>query len=226
LETACGTGIVTRRLREALPCDARLTATDLNDAMLAVAKNTVGVSADVCWQRADMTQLNFDDATFDAVVCQFGLMFAPDKLAALREAKRVLRPGGRLFLTTWGSLERNPLVRVAHETLTALFPDDPPEYLKRAPFGYGDPEQLASLLQGSGFRGIDVDVVEKAATAPCARELAVGLIEGYPLVDEVRARGPARVSEVIEEVASAIARGFGAAPVKGRITALVALAVA
>ena len=226
LETACGTGIVTRRLREALAGDASLTATDLNEPMLAVARRTVGAAAHVDFRRADMTALSFPDGAFDAVVCQFGLMFAPDKAAALREARRVLAPGGRLYLTTWGSLERNPVVALAQEVLASLFPDDPPRYLERAPFGYGDPERLAELLLAAGFDPVQVDVVEKAARIDDARELAIGLIEGYPLVDEIRARGEGRVSVAVDTVAHAIVHRFGDAPVRGRIAALVAMGVA
>ena len=225
LETACGTGIVTRRLREALADDALLIASDLNDPMLAVARRTVG-PARVEWARADMCELHFADGEFDAVVCQFGLMFVPDKLAAVREARRVIKPGGRLLLTTWAPLERNPVVSLAHHAIASLFPDDPPQYLLRAPFGYGDPELLAELLVAGGFRDVEVDVVEKSASSPSARDLAVGLIEGYPLVDEIKLRDEARLPAAIDAVAAAIARRFGDAPVRGRIAALMASATA
>ncbi len=226
LETACGTGIVTRRLREALPRDALLVASDLNEPMLAVARQTVGAAADVAWARANMCDLQFGDAGFDAVVCQFGLMFVPDKLAAVREARRVLKPGGSFLVTTWAPLDRNPIVDLAHRTLGAVFPEDPPQYLARAPFGHGDPDALADLLVAGGFHDVVVDVVEKAAVAPSARELALGLIKGYPLVDEIKLRGEARLPEAVAAVAQAISQQFGDAPVRARITALVASAVA
>jgi SAM-dependent methyltransferase len=225
LETACGTGIVTRRLREVLPDDALLVASDLNEPMLAVARRTVG-PANVQWTQADMTALQFGNGEFDTVVCQFGLMFVPDKLAAVREARRVLRPRGSYLLTTWAPLERNPAVELTHHTLGLLFPDDPPAYLRRAPFGYGDPDVLADLLIAGGFREVAVDIVEKTARSPSARELAVGLIAGYPLVNEIKLRDEARLPEVVDAVARAIARQFGDQPVRSRIAALVATAVA
>jgi ubiquinone/menaquinone biosynthesis C-methylase UbiE len=226
LETACGTGIVTRRLRDALPRDALLVASDLNEPMLAVARHAVGASADVAWARANMCDLQFGDAGFDTVVCQFGLMYVPDKLAAVREARRVLKLGGRFLVTTWAPLDRNPIIGLAHRTLGAVFPGDPPQYLARAPFGHGDPDALADLLVTGGFRDVVVDVVEKAAVSRSARELAVGLIKGYPMVDEIKLRGEARLPEAVVAVAKAIGRQFGEAPVKARITALVASAVA
>lgn len=226
LETACGTGIVTRRLREVLSDDALLVASDLNPPMLAVARKTVGHAAPVEWTQADLCNLRFADGAFDAVVCQFGLMFAPDKLAAVREARRVLRPGGTFLVTTWAPLERNPIVAVAHHAITLLLAEDPPQHLRRTPFGFGDPEVLADLLHEGGFRDVVVDVLEKAATSPSASELAIGLIEGSPLADEIKARDEARLPAVVSAVARAIARRYGDKPVKARISALVASAVA
>jgi ubiquinone/menaquinone biosynthesis C-methylase UbiE len=228
LETACGTGIVTRRLREVLSDDARLVASDLNDPMLAVARRTVGSAANVEWVRADMCKLHFADGEFDTVVCQFGLMFVPDKLSAVREARRVLKRGGTLLLTTWAPLARNPIVNLAHLTIASLFPEDPPQYLARAPFGYGDPDVLTELLDKGGFQDVVVDVVEKAATSPSASDLAIGLIEGYPLIDEIRLRDASRAPAAIEAVAEALAGQFGKGkgPVRGRLSALVASAVA
>lgn len=225
LETACGTGIVTRRLRAALPNDALLIASDLNAPMLAVAKQTLQASANVEWIQADMTQLGFGDGQFDALVCQFGLMFVPDKLAALREARRVLTPKGTLLLTTWAALARNPVVELTRDTLGQLFPSDPPRYYERAPFGYGDRGLLTSWLQEAGFSNVAVDLVEKPAFSPSARDVAVGLIEGYPIADEIRSRSPELLPEAVARVERAIRSVYGE-PVRARSTALVAEASA
>ncbi|HEX7842181.1 MAG TPA: methyltransferase domain-containing protein [Kofleriaceae bacterium] len=226
LETACGTGIVTRWLREALPDDGLLVASDLNPPMLAMARKIVGSAARVEWTQADMCKLHFADDSFDAVICQFGLMYATDKLAAVREARRVLRPGGSFLLTTWAPLDRNPIVAVAHHALTLLLAEDPPQHLARTPFGFGDPDVLTDLLREGGFEDVVVDVVEKAASSPSAYELAAGLIEGSPLADEIRACGKACLPAVVSAVSRAIARRYGDQPVKARISALVASAVA
>jgi ubiquinone/menaquinone biosynthesis C-methylase UbiE len=226
LETACGTGIVTRRLREVLHNDALLVASDLHEPMLAVARAALGSEAAVEWSQADMCELRFGDRAFDAVVCQFGLMFVADKLAAVREAHRVLEPGGSLLLTTWAPLDRNAVISVAHHTVGLVFAENPPQHLVRAPFGHGDPRELHDLLVAGGFRDVEVDVVEKSTSAPSAHELAAGLLEGTPLGDEIRLRDAARLPSVIGAVARAIGRRFGDRPVKGQIAALVASAVA
>jgi ubiquinone/menaquinone biosynthesis C-methylase UbiE len=225
LETACGTGIVTRRLREALSDDALLFSTDLNEPMLAVAKATLGPSLKVEWAQADMTWLGFEDGRFDVVVCQFGLMFVPDKLAALREARRVLKPGGKLLLTTWASLDRNPVVELAQRSIAALFPNDPPQYYARAPFGYGDTQKLASWIAEAGFADVQVEIVEKSAFSESARDVAVGLVEGYPIAEEISSRDPSLLSVAVDEVARAIQAAYGT-PVETRIAALVAEASA
>jgi ubiquinone/menaquinone biosynthesis C-methylase UbiE len=226
LETACGTGIVTRRLREVMPGGALLVASDLNEPMLAVARKTVGSAAHVEWTQADMCKLDAADSEFDAVVCQFGLMFVPDKLAAVREARRVLKRRGTLLLTTWASLEENPIIHAVHRAIASVFPEDPPQYLPRAPFGYGDPEVLMDLLLEGGFGNVVVDVVEKPALSPNARDLAVGLIEGYPLIDEIRLRDASRLPAALDAVTTAIARQFGERPVRARISALIASGMA
>jgi SAM-dependent methyltransferase len=219
LETACGTGIVTRRLRESLPPEAKLVATDLNEPMASVAKDLLGPDAKVDWKRADMTRLPFDSGEFDAVVCQFGLMFVPDKPAAVREALRVLRPGGRLCMVTWRSMDANPVVRLAHDAVGAFFPDDPPQYFN-VPFGFGQPEQVVPLLVDAGFIDVEAETVDKPTTSESARELAVGLIGGYPISDIIKQQDPALLPEVIDAVTRAIADRHGEGVVTTRISAL------
>jgi ubiquinone/menaquinone biosynthesis C-methylase UbiE len=125
LELAAGTGIVSRRLRDALAPDARLTVTDLNPPMLGVAQAKFSDGEAVVFTPADAMALPFGDAQFDLIVCQFGVMFFPDKIASYREAARVLRPGGRYIFNTWGTMEANPFSLIAHEVTARFFPDDP-----------------------------------------------------------------------------------------------------
>jgi ubiquinone/menaquinone biosynthesis C-methylase UbiE len=107
LETAAGTGVVTAALASALP-QSEIIATDLNQAMLDVASSRVSAS-NVSFREADALALPFDDGSFDLVVCQFGIMFYPDKVAGNAEARRVLRDGGRYLLAIWNHLDKNPL---------------------------------------------------------------------------------------------------------------------
>jgi len=130
LEIACGTGIVTRRLRDALPATIEIVATDLNSDMFEFAKPKFGDDENVIWQQADASAVPFPDCSFDAAVCQFGVMFVPDKAAAMRESYRVLRGGGVFLFNVWDSLEMNPFGQIAHTTIASFFDRDPPRFMR------------------------------------------------------------------------------------------------
>ena len=134
LEIAAGTGVVTRALAIALPASAAIVATDLNPGMLETAVQ-VGTTRPVQWRPADAMKLPFADAEFDVVVCQFGVMFFPDKCQAFAEARRVLRPGGAFLFNAWGRIEDNEFADVVTTSLASLFPADPPRFLARTPHG-------------------------------------------------------------------------------------------
>ena len=137
LEIAAGTGVVTRRLASALPESVAIVATDLNQGMLDQAA-AAGTSRPVEWRRADAAQLPFPDKAFDAVVCQFGVMFFPDKARAFAEARRVLCPGGVFLFNVWDRIEENEFADVITAELATLYPADPPRFLARTPHGYAD----------------------------------------------------------------------------------------
>ena len=97
------------------------------------------------WRQADATKLPFADGAFDAVVCQFGLMFFPDKAAGIREAFRVLRSGGQYLFNVWDAIEHTPITRITHETVAEFFPTDPPQFY-RVPFSLHEPEPIVRML--------------------------------------------------------------------------------
>lgn len=186
LETAAGTGIVTEALAAALP-DAEIVATDLNQAMLDVAAAR-GLPGRVRLQAADAQSLPFDDGSFDLVVCQFGAMFFPDRVGAYREASRVLRSGGRFLFNVWDSLDHNPVSARLGDAVAANFPDDPPTFYRRVPFGYHDVAQIEADLRAAGFTDIAVETVSEVSRVD-ARAAATGLCQGSPMGAEIEARG-------------------------------------
>jgi SAM-dependent methyltransferase len=222
LELACGTGILTRRLLDQLPPTARLVATDLSPAMLDYAEGQVGQSDRIRWQQADATALPFPDATFDVVACQFGVMFFPDKLAAMREVRRVLRPGGSFLFNVWSSLEDAELSRVVDQALRERFPDDPPGFLN-VPHSYHQPEVILATLEEAGFGDVRIERVEKAINGASARDFATGTVTGSPI--KVATQGRAAPGELIDMLAARIARVSGD-PIRGvRLLALVVTAI-
>jgi ubiquinone/menaquinone biosynthesis C-methylase UbiE len=222
LETAAGTGIVTRALARVLPQTA-IVATDLNDAMLKVAAAN-HPSGSVTWKQADAQALPFGDAEFDALVCQFGLMFFPDKPAGLRQARRVLRSGGHLFFNVWDRLDRNPLSAVVGDAVSEQFPGDPPQFLSRGPFGWNDAEEIRRLVQAAGFEDVAVETVEKVTNVASALGAAQALCQGSPLRNEIEARAPERLDAITIAVADALTNRFGAAPFENHMSALVVVA--
>jgi len=219
LEIAAGTGVVTRRLASALAPEVAVVATDLNAPMLAQAA-AVGTVRPVEWRQADAMQLPFDDASFDAVVCQFGVMFFPDKAVAFSEMHRVLRPGGVLIFNVWDRIEENEFADTVTTALAALFPADPPRFMARTPHGYHDVAQVARDLRAGGFDAAPrVDTVPARSRAPTALLAAIAYCQGTPLRSEIEARDPAGLGAATDAATLAIAARFGDGLVDGRIQA-------
>jgi ubiquinone/menaquinone biosynthesis C-methylase UbiE len=223
LEVACGTGIVTRRLVERLGQRGTVIATDLNEAMFAHARTRLPGPHDAKFRTADGTSLPFESGSFEAVVCQFGLMFFPDKAAGAREAFRVLTPGGVYLLNVWGALDHNPVPRITHETIAKFFPSDPPRFYT-VPFSYHDPGVLASLLRDAGFADVRCERVAKEGQSPSAADAAIGLVEGNPVFGEIMQRRPEALAEIEAAVAANLARELGDRPLRAPLRALVATA--
>jgi len=223
LETAAGTGIVTEALHRALS-DANIVATDLNPAMLEVAAQRIR-SDKVSFEAADAQDLRFADATFDLVVCQFGVMFFPDKVRANSEARRVLRDGGRYLTVIWDSVERNPGSDEIGRAVAALFPDNPPHFIDRTPFGYSDVAQIERDLIAAGFADVELETVEKRSRAASARDVAIGMCCGSPLRSEIEERDPAMLDRAVDAAAAALARWEGPDGFDAPMSALIVTAV-
>jgi SAM-dependent methyltransferase len=223
LEIAAGTGVVTRALATVATDGMSIVATDLNQAMLDRAA-AVGTARPVKWQRADAMALPFADDEFDAVVCQFGVMFFPDKAKAFSEARRVLKPGGVFIFNVWDRISENEFADTITTALETVFPEDPPRFLARTPHGYHDRSVIERDLVAGGFvKMARITTVAARSRAVSASVPAIAYCQGTPLRNEIEARNPSRLAEATEVAAAAVARRFGAYSVEGKIQAHVAI---
>jgi len=211
LEIAAGTGIVTRQLRNVLPKDALLTAVDISDSMMDVARAKFLPHEQVTFQVADATALPFENEAFDAVVCQFGVMFF-DKEAAFREAHRMLKHGGRYLFSVWDSRRYNPFASLTFEVLKQFFPSNPPRFLED-PVSSFEIDPVKETLIRSGFERIVVSVQKREYDILDVPAFARGLVFS-PVIEEIRERGGVEPEEIVEVLAEALTREYGSNPTR------------
>jgi ubiquinone/menaquinone biosynthesis C-methylase UbiE len=221
LELAAGTGVVTRQLAVMLPASSGIVATDLNPAMIEEAAR-IGTVRPVEWRQADAMKLPFGDAEFDAVACQFGVMFFPDRPHAYAEARRVLRPGGLFAFNAWGAIAENEFADAVTDALATVFPQDPPRFMARTPHGYHDAARIAQDLAAAGFiRTPAIETVAFTSRAVSPHVAALAYCQGTPLRGEIEARDPSGLERATQAAEAELARRFGPGPIEGRIEALV-----
>jgi SAM-dependent methyltransferase len=181
--------------------------------MLAVAEQRLARGLPITWQAADATTLPFADGSYDAVICQFGVMFFPDKPRALREVRRVLRPKGQWLFNVWGSWAENRFAQVVNDTIAGFFPSDPPGFY-RVPFSLHDIGTLRSLVQEAGFPAPVITELSGTSSAPSAAHAAEGLVRGNPVIVAIEERAAGSAARIVAAVAEALAREFGDMPLR------------
>lgn len=211
LELAAGTGIVSRKLRDSLPANAHLTITDLNTSMLVVAKEKFNKTERVDFFPANAMQLDFADDEFDLVVCQFGVMFFPDKVASLKEVRRVLQPNGSYLLNAWNSIEDNPFAATAHEVSSRFFTSDPPVFYQ-VPFSYPDPETVLADMTRAGFDEVEFETIALQKKVKDWRHFSRGLVYGNPLIDEINSQGDLDANKIVQAIETSLRTKFGMEP--------------
>lgn len=225
LETAAGSGVVTRALAPRLAPGTRYVVTDLNQPMLdyAATRQPAG-SPRIEWRQADALSLPFEDGAFDVVCCQFGAMFFPDRVAGYAEARRVLRPGGRFIFNVWDRIEQNDFADTVTQAVATVFPHDPPRFLARTPHGYHDTALVREDLRRAGFADITVETRQEVSRAASARDAATAYCQGTPLRNDIEQRDAGLMQLATDRAAQAIASRYGQGPVAGRISAHVIVA--
>ena len=221
LEIAAGTGVVTRVLAATLPESVSIVATDLNDSMLEHAIS-IGTKRPVEWRRADALDLPFPDESFDAVICQFGVMFFPNKVKAFSEVHRVLRPGGRFVFNTRDRIEENEFVDTVTTALASMFPGNPPRFHARVPHGYHDRAAIERDLAASGFANPPlITTLAARSEARSPRIPAMAYCQGTPLRNEIEERDELLLGDATVLAVKALSDRFGKGHISGKIQALV-----
>jgi ubiquinone/menaquinone biosynthesis C-methylase UbiE len=224
LETAAGSGAVTRALASRLGADARYVVTDLNQSMLDYAAARQGFDGRIEWRQADALALPYEDASFDVVCCQFGAMFFPNRIAGYAEAHRVLRPGGRFVFSVWDRIEENAFADDVTNAVATVFPHDPPRFLARTPHGYHDVALIREELRRAGFADISIETRADVSRSPSPRHAAIAYCQGTPLRNEIEVRDAGLLQLATDRATQAIASRHGEGPVAGKIQAHVIVA--
>jgi SAM-dependent methyltransferase len=218
LEVAAGTGVVTKTL-VGLAGVAEVVATDLNPAMVETGRRNVPTAT---WEVADALALPFADAEFDTVVCQFGVMFFPDKVAGMTQARRVLAADGTFYASTWGRLDQHDVETAYMTAVRTVLPDDPPDFLTVVPHGYSDPDRFGDDARTAGFPDVTVETVTLRNGAVSARDAALGYCTGSPMRAGLEQRGD--VKTLTEAIADEMERILGTGLVSLEMTAHVLIA--
>lgn len=217
LELATGTGVVTRLLRDGVSRECEIFASDLNEPMLEVARQKFKADEAVSFQTIDAMEIPFEDHSVDVVVCQFGVMFFPDKVKSYREVLRILRPGGHYFFNAWDSHAFNPFAAVGQRVVEEAFPDDPPGFYK-VPFHYHDAEEMKRDMNDAGFSSVEVERKQIKKKIPSQESFAKGFIYGNPIGEEIRMRG-GDPDAMVEKVRDAMEAEFGKDPAEMPLSA-------
>ena len=224
LETAAGSGVVTRSLAKRLNRGTRYVVTDLNQAMIDHAVSQQPKADLIEWRQADALELPYEAEEFDVVICQFGAMFFPDRAKGYAEARRVLKSNGQYVFSVWDDIEHNEIADIVTQVAARIFPNDPPQFLARTPHGYFDQDLIRADLERSKFVNIKIDHLKKTSVASSAHDAAKAYCQGTPLRNEIEAQDPSMLDEVIEEAVVAIEARFGKGQIRSEISAFVVTA--
>ena len=181
LDVACGTGVLARAVAERVGPEGEVVGLDINEGMLAVARKN---APHIEWRHGPAEALPFEDNSFDAVVSQFALMFFEDRRTALSEIVRVLRPGGRLAVAVWDSLDNTPAYATATAMLKRLFGDEAANAL-RSPFNLGDTATLQALFAEAGIPQAKITTIEGTARFASIEAWVTTDVKGWTLADMI-----------------------------------------
>jgi len=181
LDVACGTGATTRVAKARVGSGGAVTGLDRNAGMLDVARRR---APDIRWVNGRAEELPFADQTFDAVLCQFGLMFFDDRIGAMKEMRRVVRPGGRIAVSVWDDVRNSAGYARMIELIDRLFGSEPAEALK-APFVLGEMSDLDEVVRAGGLEGAQIVTLPGTARFASIQDWVRTDVRGWTLSDMI-----------------------------------------
>ena len=225
LDAACGTGVVTRAAAPVVGPGGEIVATDLNEGMLDEAQQHRVDGAAVQWRVADATALPFSAGEFDAVLCQQGLQFVPDKAAAVAEMRRVLRSDGVAAVSVWAGLGENPYIAALVDGLSRHLSAEAGATMA-APSGFGDASALEGLFVDAGFAEVSVSSVSRDREPSPAAEAIAGNLAALPIAEQVLAMSESDRSAMLEDIVNLLDPYVDAGQLVAPSTSNIAIAIA
>lgn len=223
LETSADTGVLTQAIASAVSAGLTIIATDPSAEMVGYASTKPGM-ARVIWQEADPTALPFADGTFGIVTCHFGIAGMSDRVRTFREARRVMKSGGRLVFSVPAHIRHNPVADCLQEAMQDLFPADPPAFVGQVLHGYADYDAIDDHLTEAGFTDASYAAVDLPYAAASAQDVAIGYCLGTPLRSQIEARAPGETGRVTDAATVALQKRFGTGPIEAGMRAHVVCA--
>lgn len=208
LELACGTGRVTSHIQQALPAGVEFWATDISSDMLDIAKRKLG-SDQIHFKTEDIQNLSFADYSFDLVICQFGMMFLPDKQKGFNEIYRVLKPGGKFFCFTWDDTSKNPMFNLLIKELMLPYFHDEDSSRLFTPFSLHNPEQLAEWMKNAGFTTGKTETIALNSPAAPVANIENGLYLKHPLGKTVKDKDAGAFEVVARKFKEEVEKRYG-----------------
>jgi SAM-dependent methyltransferase len=208
LDVACGTGVVTRQAAQAVGSTGQGVGLDINDGMLQVARTvTPPAGAPITWREGSVLALPFPEATFDVVLCQWGLEFFPDRAHGLQEMARVLVPAGRLGLRVWRALARQPFQTAVLAALDRhLFggQDVPSRATVLQPFTLADAAEVRALVADAGFHDIHIRIMTLPIRFASVEAYTLSFLSLIPIAGEVAAMEETARTRMIQGIVAAL----------------------
>jgi enediyne biosynthesis protein CalE5 len=212
LDVAAGYGEPSLSAARRAGAEGSVVATDISAEMIAFGRERAAAAGleNIEFVESDAASLDFPEASFDAALSRWGIIFEPDGEAAATRIRSFLKPGARMAISSWASPDRVPMLAIPMQTAMQRLNVPPPPPGTPGPLSRPTPEALSGLLQAGGFSGVEVEEAEVAMEFRSAEEFTTFIREIAPPITAMIAPHPkevqdetwAAITEAVREVAA------------------------